>query len=86
MTTVERVQTGIRIEKRTLKVLRALADYLDISLGDLVEGIVLHSLEGKAPFSAETQTQIAKLRGIYGMTLTAKDSHQLTEQKAAKRR
>jgi hypothetical protein len=79
MTTVERIQTGLRIEKRTLKVLRALADYLDMSLGDLVEGIVLHAIEGKAPFSPETLAQVAKLRSIYGLTLTAKDSHRMTE-------
>jgi hypothetical protein len=83
MSTVERVQTGIRIEKRTLKVLRALADYLDMSLGDLVEGIVLHALEGKDPFSPETLAQVAKLRGIYGLTLTAKDSHRLSEPASA---
>ena len=83
MTTVERIQTGIRIEKRTLKVLRALADYLDVSLGDLVEGIVLHALEGKAPFSPETLAQVTKLRAVYGLSLTAKDSHQMTEPGAA---
>ena len=76
---MERIQTGIRIEKRTLKVLRALADYLDLSLGDLVEGIVLHALEGKAPFSPETLAQVTKLRAVYGLSLTAKDSHQMTE-------
>src|SRR5262249_23131594 len=48
---VERVQTGVRLEKRMLKVLKALADSLDITLGDLIEGIVLHAIEGKAPFS-----------------------------------
>lgn len=79
MSSVERVQTGIRIEKRTLKVLRALADYLDMSLGDLVEGIVLHAFEGKAPFSAETLAQVTKLRSIYGLTLKAKDSHRMSE-------
>ena len=45
---VERVQTGVRMEKRMLKVLKALADSLDLSLGDLLEGIVLHAFEGKA--------------------------------------
>src|SRR5712672_2534661 len=48
---VERVQTGVRLEKRLLKVLKGLAEYLDLSLGDLLEGIALHALEGKAPFS-----------------------------------
>ena len=48
---VERVQTGVRMEKRMVKVLKALAEYLDISLGDLLEGIVLHAFE-KAQVSA----------------------------------
>ena len=45
---VERVQTGVRVEKRLLKVLKALAELHDLSLGDLLEGIVLHAFEGKA--------------------------------------
>jgi len=77
--TVERVQTGIRIEKRLLKVLKGLAELKDISVGDLLEGIVLHSFEGKAPFSPPTLKQIADLRAIYGLNLTAGDSHNLKE-------
>ncbi len=76
---VERVQTGIRIEKRLLKVLKGLAEYLDISLGDLLEGIVLHSFEGKAPFNPALIEQIAKLKEVYGLDLTAADSHKLVE-------
>ncbi len=76
---IERVQTGIRFEKRTLKVLKALAEYLDLTLGDLMEGIVLHSFEGKAPFSTETVKRINQLKELYGLDLTAKDSHKLTE-------
>jgi hypothetical protein len=76
---VERVQTGIRIEKRTLKVLKALAEYLDMSLGDLVEGIVLHTFDGKVAFSADTLQQIARLKGIYKLDLSAGDSHRLKE-------
>lgn len=79
MTTVERMQTGVRIERRTLKVLKGLAEYLDMSLGDLLEGIVLHAFEGKAPFSPATMKQIEQLKKIYGLDLTAKDSHQLKE-------
>jgi hypothetical protein len=79
MKTVERVQTGVRIEQRTLKVLKGLAEYLDLSLGDLLEGIVLHVFEGKAPFSAETLKQIARLKEIYGLDLTAADAHALQE-------
>lgn len=79
MPTVERVQTGVRLEKRTLKVLKALAEYLDLSLGDLLEGIVLHAFEGHAPFSPETLDQVQRLRAVYGLTLTAADSHTLTD-------
>ena len=77
--TVTRIQTGVRLEKSLVKVLKGLAEYLDISLGDLIEGIALHAFEGKAPFSPETQKQIVELRKIYGLELTAKDSHQLEE-------
>ncbi len=65
----------MRLEKRTLKVLRALADYLDLSLGDLLEGVVWHAFEGKAPFTPETLEQVERLRAVYGLTLTAADSH-----------
>ena len=76
---VERVQTGIRVEKRLLKVLKALAELKDLTLGDLLEGIVLHSFEGKAPFSPQTLAEISKLKEIYGLTLCAGDSHHLQE-------
>ena len=79
MVSVERAQTGVRIEARLLKVLKGLAAALDLSLGDLLEGIVLHSFEGKAPFSPATLKQIEQLRKIYGLKLTAKDSHRLKE-------
>ena len=76
---VERVQTGVRMEKRMVKVLKALAEYLDISLGDLLEGIVLHAFESKPPFSAQTLQQIARLKEVYGMDYGAEASHNLTE-------
>lgn len=76
---IERVQTGVRLEKRILKVLKGLAEYLDISLGDLLEGIVLHVFEGKAPFSAELLERVAALKKVYGLDLAAADSHNLEE-------
>ena len=76
---VERIQTGVRIEKRLLKVLKGIAELKDITLGDLLEGVVLHAFEGKAPFSRETLLQIEQLRKLYGLTLRAADSHQLRE-------
>ncbi len=79
METIERVQTGVRLERRTLKVLKALAESLDLSLGDLLEGIVLNAFEGKAPFGDKTLEQVALLKRVYGLTLTAADAHTLKE-------
>lgn len=77
---VERVQTGARMERRLLKVLKALAEYEDMSLGDLLEGIVLHAFEGKPPFGPETRKAIEDFKRIYGLDLDASASHRLTEQ------
>jgi hypothetical protein len=77
---IERVQTGVRIEKRILKVLKAIATHLEMTLGDLIEGIVLHSFEGRPPFGPDTITVIEKMKEIYGLDLTAADSHKLSEE------
>ena len=76
---VQRVQTGVRLEKSMLKVLKGTAEYCEITLGDLLEGIVLHVFEGKTPFSDETLKVIAELKKVYGCDLNAKDSHTLKE-------
>jgi hypothetical protein len=76
---VERVQTGVRLERRLLKVLKGLAEYLDLSLGDLLEGIALHALDNKLPFKPATLEKIADLRRVYGLDLRADDSHHLRE-------
>jgi hypothetical protein len=76
---IQRVQTGIRIEKRTLKVLKAVAELKDLTLGDLLEGILLHVYEGELPFGKDTLLQIENLKKVYGLTLTAKNSHKLKE-------
>lgn len=78
-TVIKRTQTGVRIESSLLKVLKGVAEYTDLSLGDLLEGIVLHAFEGKAPFSAETRKVIEQLKVVYGCDLAASDSHQLVE-------
>ena len=67
------------MEKRLVKTLKALAEYLDLSFGDLLEGITLHALEGKPPFSRKTLSHVKKLRAIYGLDLSARDSHRLVE-------
>jgi predicted DNA-binding ribbon-helix-helix protein len=76
---ISRTQTGVRIESSLLKVLKGVAEYTDLTLGDLLEGIVLHAFEGKAPFSSETRSVIAKLKDVYCCELTAADSHRLVE-------
>lgn len=76
---IERVQTGVRLERRLVKVLKGTAEHLDMTLGDLLEGIVLHAFEGKAPFSDRSLGVIQRLKEVYGLDLTAEDSHRLVE-------
>jgi predicted DNA-binding ribbon-helix-helix protein len=83
--TVERVQTGVRMEKRIVLVLKALAGAHDLTFGDLLEGIVLHAFEGKAPFGPESLAKISALREVYRLDLTAADSHLLVEAKTPRR-
>jgi hypothetical protein len=80
---IERVQTGVRMEKRLLKVLRAFADYHDLTLGDLLEGIVLHAFDGKCPFNQASLQRIKELKKFYGLDLTSKSSHRLIERSEA---
>jgi hypothetical protein len=76
---VRRVQTGVRVEQRMLKVLKGLAELYDLSLGDLLEGIVLHAFEGRSPFDEHAQQQIQALKQIYGMDHDSSASHRFTE-------
>ena len=76
---VERVQTGVRMEKRLLKVLKAFADYHDLTLGDLLEGIVLHAFDGKCPFHGDNLQRIKELKKFYGLDLDSSASHRLIE-------
>jgi hypothetical protein len=78
---VERTQTGVRLEKRLLKVLKALADYHDLTLGDLLEGIVLHAFDGKCAFEKKSLALIADLKRIYGLDLDAGASHRLRDKR-----
>src|SRR5436190_23449184 len=78
---VERVQTGGRIEKRLLKVLKGLAEYHDLTLGDLLEGIVLHAFDGKCPFNQASLGRIRELKKFYGLELDSSASHRLREAK-----
>lgn len=77
---VERIQTGLRMDKTLLKVLKGVADFKDLSLADLVEGMLLHGLEGTAAITdPATLDAVDKFREIYGLELTAADSHRHPE-------
>jgi hypothetical protein len=76
MPTVERVQLGIRMEKRLVKVLKGLAEFEDLTLGQLLEKIVLHSFipaegqEGElaaSPHGKRALAAIAELNRVYGL-------------------
>ncbi len=82
MKKIERVQTGLRLEKRLLKVLKGLAEHLDISVAELIEAMALHAFEGRAPFSAETVGKINQLKSVYDLDLTADDSHRTSDSEA----
>ncbi|MCR9136602.1 MAG: hypothetical protein NXI27_11440 [Alphaproteobacteria bacterium] len=77
---IERTQTGVRLEKRLLKVLKAVATHHEMTLGDLLEGIVLHAFEGKSPFDADSRAFIDAMKRAYRLDLTAADSHRLIEE------
>ena len=82
---VERVQTGVRLEKRLLKVLKGFAEYHDLTLGDLLEGIVLHAFDGKTPFTRASLGQIKDLKKFYGLELDSRASHRLKEDEKKRR-
>ena len=82
---IQRVQTGVRMEKRLLKVLKAFAEFKDMTLGDLLEGIVLHAFDGKAPFSPDSLDRIRELKKFYGLDLDSRASHQLIEARSESR-
>ncbi|MFY9741652.1 MAG: hypothetical protein WA252_03765 [Candidatus Sulfotelmatobacter sp.] len=79
---IERVQTGVRMEKRLLKILKAFAEYHDMTLGDLLEGVVLHAFDGKTPFSTASLERIQELKRFYDLDLDSSASHRLKEIKS----
>lgn len=73
---VERVQLGVRMEKRMVKILKGLAEYNGETLGQLLEKIVMHSFEpvpgeegemSASPHSKRELEVIADLERIYGL-------------------
>ncbi len=63
----ERVQTGVRLERRLVKVLKALAELYDLSLGEFLEDLVRDAFAGRQPFSDVALAQAAELMRIYGL-------------------
>ena len=84
MKNIERIKTGLRLEKRLLKVLKGLAEHLDMSVAELIEAMALHAFEGRAPFSADTIGKINQLKSVYDLDLTAEDSHQTSDSEGGK--
>ena len=76
---IERIQTGVRMEKKMIKVLKAIAEYHEISLGDLLEGIVLYAFEGKSPFQDESINLISEFKKLYKMDYGSEAAHNLIE-------
>jgi hypothetical protein len=70
---VNRVQTGVRLEKKLVKVLKALAELQDLSLGDLIESLVHHAFAGKPPFEEPALVQVRELMRIYGVAPSPPD-------------
>ena len=84
MKRIERIQTGLRLEKRMLKVLKGLAEHFEISTAEIIEAMILHNFEGKTPFSPEILKKIEQLKQVYDLDLTAADSHTLSEESPGK--
>ena len=80
MKRIERIQTGLRLEKRMLKVLKGLAEHFEISTAEILEAMILHNFEGKTPFSTGTLKKIGQLKQVYELELTADDSHSLSDE------
>jgi hypothetical protein len=77
---VDRVQTGVRIEKRLLKILKSVAAFHDLTVSDLLEGMILHDFEGKSPlYGLDTLALVEQLRGSCNLDLRAEYRHRLTE-------
>ena len=83
---IERVQLGVRMEARLVKVLKALAEYANMTLGELLEDIVLHSFEGPnaSSFAKEDFKIIADLKKVYGMNYDVHSNYRFVEQGSSK--
>ena len=73
---VERVQLGVKMEKRMVKVLKALAEASDMNLGEMLEDIVLHAFEGVSTFGESTALEAVRdFKRLYGMNYDVHDGY-----------
>jgi hypothetical protein len=63
----DRVQTGVRMERRLVKVLKAVAELRDLALGELLELMVYEVFAGRLPFDDAGLAQVRELLAIYGV-------------------
>jgi hypothetical protein len=75
----ERIQIGVKMEKRMVKVLKALAEYHDISLGEMLESLVLHAFEHRLAFDEAILSRVEQLKRVYGMDYDVSVGHEFTE-------
>jgi hypothetical protein len=77
---VERIQFNVRVEKRMLKVLKALAEAEDMTLSEMFEDIVLHAFDGHSTFSEDgSQAKIEALKSVYGMDYDAHAAYRFSD-------
>jgi hypothetical protein len=77
---IERIQLGVRLEKRMVKVLKALAEKGDVTLAELLEDIILHALDGHSTFDhPDDRAMIAQIKQFYGMDYDTHASYRFKE-------
>lgn len=76
---IQRVQTGVRLEFKLLKVLKGIAEHQDRTLGELIELIVLHAFENRNAFSKDSLEKIKALKKIYSMDYNVHDYEKFIE-------
>lgn len=89
---IERVQLGVRMEARLVKVLKGLAEFNDETLGELLEKIVLHSFEPVAgdegescasPHSRAQLKAVEDLKRVYGLDYPTHSNRDFPKQAAS---
>ena len=76
---IQRAQAGFKLEKRLLRVLKAIAEGQDATLGQSIEEIALHQLAGVDAFGKETIRKIQLLKKVYDMDYDAHDNYRFRE-------